>query len=212
MADDLTDEFQPWAETRKRILKESDLLIRVTDVWAQLTQELIDRNALYWTHDGDPQFLTDAVPIEYRGLSELLIFWCDNTPKFSIDPTAISDLVSWVEHVDLLLKLGATPANLLKFLKDRDEFGVIIDRAYSVISRIRSAATVSQDLEPPRKTRGRRGDPRVAMRRKEVLKRHKRKIKPGEIAAQLLILQQKGILPKDLPIGVVVVRQDIRRA
>jgi hypothetical protein len=192
VADDLITEFQPLTETRKRILKDPELLNRATSQWLMATS---DERTLKKTR----------VPPGFRELTDLLAWWCDASP-FSIDPGPLCSVANWLESQESRLKAGHESL-------DSDEFWVSKECAIDVINRMRYAAAAGTGMEPPKKIKGpgRPLEDAVAERREAVVKLVKRNLKPGEIEAELRSLQQKGELTKDALISVAIVKKDIER-
>jgi hypothetical protein len=173
-------EFLPLESTRKSILEDPDLLKRIVDAWQSLTIDALVHNPLESGSGGEPASFTDAVPDEYRELTETIIYWCDAHPKYSIDPAALSDLLSYMLDADVLLSDGVTREDVLDAVEnDYGTFNGLFNRAINVTDRIIwVTSTRASGLGRPRSSD-------VTKRREKVKKCLERGMKPGEIAMEI---------------------------
>jgi hypothetical protein len=162
VADDIMAAFRPLADTRKRILEDSELLIRATDAWNKYTGICTGGEiGGFAPSDSGDEYTTNHIPRGYRQLIDLLAWWCDAS-RFSIDPEPLSELMAWLESAEMSLEFGCE-------VPDTSEFWVLMRRAVNVINRMRYAASAAKGLEPPKAIKGpgrpvdSKGDKRIAI-------------------------------------------------
>jgi hypothetical protein len=153
VADDIMAEFQPLAETRKRMLKDVDLVIRATDVWVRIVEDA------HYDVEDNKVVLSLGQREGFTALTDLLAWWCDAGP-YSIGPEPICELAQWLRR----FKTWRGPRRLAPV--DREFFYVTGGRAFGVINRIRYSARAGVGTEPlprvksPGRPKGKKGKPR----------------------------------------------------